>query len=240
MRYALGSIYNLTDDVLVFAKHLGVKDVIVHSPVLPGDSPLGGNCYEFLPLLKPRTRVESAGLRLEAIENIPREWYLKIMLGLLGRDEQIENFCKTLHNMGRAGIPILGYNFCPGGVWRRGARVTSFDYELVKNAHFTEYRIVTEERMRENFSYFIEKVMPVAEEANVKMALHPDDPPVPSIAGIPRIMRSVDAFKRVIEFFKRIQRHRVLSRNILRNGLQCYRSHRIFRVAKENILRSLS
>ncbi|MEM2128991.1 MAG: mannonate dehydratase, partial [Candidatus Bathyarchaeia archaeon] len=46
-------------------------------------------------------------------------------------------------------------------------------YELVKNAHFTEYGIVTEEKMWENFSYFIEKVMPVAEEANVKMALHP-------------------------------------------------------------------
>ncbi|MBS7615387.1 mannonate dehydratase [Candidatus Bathyarchaeota archaeon] len=209
MRYALGSIYNLTDDVLVFAKQLGAKDVIVHSPVLPGPSTLGVNCYEFRPLLMLRTRVESAGLKIEAIENIPREWYYKIMLGLPGRDEQIENFCKTLRNMGKAGIPILGYNFCPGGVWRTsdytlwrgGARVTSFDYELVKNAPLTEYGIVTEEKMWENFAYFIERVMPVAEEANVKMALHPDDPPVPSVAGISRIMRSVEAFKRAMEIF---------------------------------------
>jgi mannonate dehydratase len=207
MRYALGSIYNLTDDVLIFAKQLGATDIIVHSPVLPGNSPLGENCYEFHPLLMLRTRVEAVGLKLEAIENIPRDWYHKIMLGLPGRDEQIENFCKTLRNMGKAGIPILGYNFCPGGVWRtcyytpwRGrAQVTSFDYELVKNAPLTEYGIITEEQMWDNFTYFIKKVIPVAEEANVKMGLHPDDPPVPSIAGISRIMRSVEAFKRVIE-----------------------------------------
>jgi mannonate dehydratase len=209
VRYALGSIYNLNDDILVFAKQLGAKDIIVHSPVLSGDSPLGENCYEFQPLIMLRTRVESAGLKLEAIENVPRDWYLKIMLGLPGRDEQIENFCKTLRNMGKTGIPILGYNFCPGGVWRTcnctpwrgGARVTSFDYELAKNAPLTEYGIVTEEQMWDNFTYFIKKVMPIAEEANVKMALHPDDPPVPCIAGISRIMRSMEAFKHVIEIF---------------------------------------
>jgi mannonate dehydratase len=207
MRYALGSIYELTDDKLVFAKQLGAKDIIVHSPVLPGKFPLGENYYEFRRLLMLRTRVEAAGLRLEAIENIPRDWYLRVMLGLPGRDEQIENFCKTLRNMGKAGIPILGYHFCPAGVWRTcrdtpwrgGARVTSFDYELVKDAPLTEHGVVTEEQMWDNFTYFIERVIPVAEEVGVKMGLHPDDPPVPSLAGIARIMRSVEAFKRVIE-----------------------------------------
>ncbi|MEM2905588.1 MAG: mannonate dehydratase [Candidatus Bathyarchaeia archaeon] len=207
MRYALGSIYELTDDKLVFAKQLGAEDIIVHSPVLPGKAPLGEGFYEFRPLLMLRTRVEAAGLKLNAIENIPREWYLKVMLGQPGRDEEIENFCKTLENMGRAGIPILGYNFCLGGVWRTsghtpwrgGARVTSFDYELAKNAPVTPLGVVTDEQLWANFEYFLKRVIPTAEQAGVKMALHPDDPPVPSIAGIARIMRSVDAFKRVIE-----------------------------------------
>jgi mannonate dehydratase len=207
MRYALGSIYELTDDKLVFAKQLGAKDIIVHSPVLPGKFPLGENYYEFRRLLMLRTRVEAAGLKLEAIENIPRDWYLKVMLGLPGRDEQIENFCETLRNMGKAGIPILGYHFCPAGVWRTcrdtpwrgGARVTSFDYELVKDAPLTEHGVVTEEEMWDNFTYFIKRVVPVAEEAGVKMGLHPDDPPVRSLAGIARIMRSPEAFRRVIE-----------------------------------------
>ena len=205
MRLAVGSIYELTDDKLVFAKQLGVEGVIVHAPVDP--SLAGGpGYYEFLPLLRLRTRIEAAGLKLEAIENIPHNWYLKAMLGQPGRDEQIESFCKTLTNMGKAGIPILGYHFCPASVWRtcsetpwRGARVTSFDYELVKDAPVTAMGTLNDDQMWENFTYFLKRVVPTAEEAGVKLALHPDDPPVPSLAGIARIFRSVDAFKRMIE-----------------------------------------
>jgi mannonate dehydratase len=207
MRYALGSIYELTDDKLVFAKQLGAADIIVHSPVLPGKAPLGEGFYGFHPLLMLRTRVEAAGLKLNAIENIPRDWYVKVMLGQPGRDEEIENFCKTLENMGKAGIPILGYNFCLGGVWRTsghtpwrgGARVTSFDYELAKDAPVTPLGVVTDEQLWASFEYFLKRVIPTAEQAGVKMGLHPDDPPVPSLGGIARIMRSVDAFKRVVE-----------------------------------------
>ena len=204
MRLALGSIYELTDDKLVFAKQLGVEDIIVHVPVDPSLA-RGPGYYELLPLIRLRTKIESYGLRLVAIENIPSKWYMKIMLGQEGRDEQIENFCKTLENMGKARIPILGYNFSPTGVWRtctdmpwRGARVTSFDYELVKDAP-AELGKLNDKQMWDNFTYFLKKVVPVAEEAGVKLALHPDDPPVPSLAGIARIFRNVEAFKRLID-----------------------------------------
>ena len=204
MRLALGSIYELTDDKLVFAKQLGVEDIIVHVPVDPSLA-RGPGYYELLPLIRLRTKIESYGLRLVAIENIPSKWYMKVMLGQEGRDEQIENFCKTLENMGKARIPILGYNFSPTGVWRtctdmpwRGARVTSFDYELVKDAP-AELGKLNDKQMWDNFTYFLKKVVPVAEEAGVKLALHPDDPPVPSLAGIARIFRNVEAFKRLID-----------------------------------------
>ena len=218
LKPVFGAIHEVTEEVLKFAKQLGVSGIIVHSPKL-----FGNGYWEFNSLLHLRTRVEAAGLKLEAIENLPWHFYYKVMLGLSGRDEQIENWCKTLRNMGAAGIPILGYHFVPLFVWRTsldtrgrgGARVTSFDMELAKNAPLmarafsfvdttsllppSAYHPISEEEMWENFTYFLKAVIPVAEEAGVKMALHPDDPPVPSLGGVARIMRSVDAFKRVIE-----------------------------------------
>jgi len=202
VRLAFGAIHEPTEEKLMFARQLGATDIIVHTPELGGDG-----YWEFLPLLQLRTHVESVGLRLAAIENLPRSYYDKVMLGQQGRDEQIENWCKTLRNMGKAGIPILGYNFMVVGVWRTslstyargGARVTSFDYDLVKDAPLTAAGKIGEEQMWDNFTYFLKRVVPVAEEAGVKMALHPDDPPVPSLSGIARIFRSVEAFKRMIE-----------------------------------------
>ncbi len=209
----------VTEEKLEFAKQIGVTGIIVHTPELPG-----GGYWEFNSLLNLRTRVEAAGLKLEAISSLPWRFYYRVMLGFPGRDEQIANWCKTLRNMGAAGIPILGYSFMPLFVWRTsqdtrgrgGAHVTSFDMELAKNAPLmamspytpymdtsllpaSAYRPISDEEMWENFTYFLKAVIPVAEEAGVKMGLHPDDPPVPSLGGVARIMRSVEAFKRVIE-----------------------------------------
>ena len=227
MKPVFGAIHEVTEETLEFAKQIGVTGIIVHSPDLAGDG-----YWESAGLLNLRTRVEAAGLKLEAIENLPWNFYYKVMLGLPRRDEQIDNWCKTLRNMGAAGIPILGYHFVPLFVWRTsqdtrgrgGAHVTSFDMELAKNAPLLTnpsfrkipaairkslmdtsllppsiYRHISDEEMWENFTYFLKAVIPVAEEAGVKMGLHPDDPPVPSLGGVARIMRNVEAFKRVIE-----------------------------------------
>jgi len=210
MRLALGAIHEVTDEVLKFAKQLGATDIIVHTPELRGNG-----YWEFLDLLHLRMRVESAGLKLAAIENMPRRWYDRVVRGLEGRDEQIENWCKTLRNMGKARVPAFGYDWNMVGVWRtsawervRGdAYVTSFDYEFVKDAPLgaTNYRdtlppmSLSEEQMWENYAYFLKRVIPVAEEAGVKMALHPDDPPISPLAGTTRIFINVEAFKRMIK-----------------------------------------
>jgi len=69
----------------------------------------------------------------------------------------------------------------------------------MQNAPLTEYGIVTEERLWENLAYFLDCVVPVAEEAGVQLAMHPDDPPLSPIRGLGRIMRSVDNFQRLLD-----------------------------------------
>jgi mannonate dehydratase len=113
----------------------------------------------------------------------------------------------TISNMGRAGIPIFGYHFIVTGVWRTsttapargGAPTTAFDMDLVKDAPLSFDREYSEDEIWANYAYYMNAILPVAEEAGIKLALHPDDPPVPSLGGVARIMRSFDAFKRAME-----------------------------------------
>ncbi len=203
IRLALVVGWPPTQERIRLARQLGVNGLVGGLPVEAGQP--NPEVWEFLPLLHSRKLVEDQGLRLEVIEsNPPMD---RIILGLPGRDEQIENFRKTLRNMGEAGIHILAYAFTPLG-WMRtslakptrgGALVTAFDYELVKDAPLTEHGVITEDQIWDNWTYFIKKVIPVAEEAKVRLALHPDDPPVSPIRGIGRPFRSVEAFKRVID-----------------------------------------
>lgn len=206
MRIALVS-RPIDESEMRLAKQMGVTDIV---SVLPGQSPLPareqGPVWEYLPLLRLRKQVEDAGLSLSVIESIPISD--RITLGLPGRDEDLNKFCESLANMGRAGIPILCYNFMAVFNWLRTsmttrtrgqALVTSYDHSLMENAPLTYAGEVSEERMWENFAYFLKKVVPVAEEFNVKLALHPDDPPLSPIRGIARIIRSVDAFERAME-----------------------------------------
>src|SRR5262245_2993181 len=198
MRVALGQFNELTHERLTFAKQIGVEGVQMNTPLLPGDK----GYWEYEDLRRITERCNSYGLRLEALENVPRTFYDKAMLGLPGRDEQIENYQKTIRNMGKAGIPLLGYHWMPNGVWRTpmaagrgGVIVTAFDTALVGAAPliagiaepegFTG-QVITPEQMWENYAYFTKAVLPVAEEADVKLALHPDDPPLPELGGIPR------------------------------------------------------
>ncbi len=202
MRLGIGQMRELTDDHLLFGKAIGATDVVINTPPLPGNG-----FYEYEALVNLRLRCESAGLHLESIENIPREWYLKVMLGAPGRDEQIANYQKTIRNVGKAGIPVLGYNFMALGVWRTSrltpgradVRVTSYDHDLVKNLPISEYGEISDEQMWRNYEYFLKAVLPVAKEANVILAVHPDDPPVSPIAGIARILRSHDALRRAMD-----------------------------------------
>ncbi|TFG73128.1 MAG: hypothetical protein E4H27_01365, partial [Anaerolineales bacterium] len=98
MRLALGQFNEVTDEKLQFAKQLGVGDIQLNTPKLPGDKQ-----WEFMDLLMLRTRIEDAGLRLIALENVPVNFYIKAMLNLPGAEEQLEHMANTIRNMGKAG-----------------------------------------------------------------------------------------------------------------------------------------
>jgi mannonate dehydratase len=113
-----------------------------------------------------------------------------------------------IRNMGALQIPVWCYEWMPVFNWTRtstvvpargGALATGYDHDLMRNAPLTEYGEVSEDRLWENLEAFLKIVVPVAEEANVKLAMHPDDPPLSPIRGLGRIMRSVENYQRLLD-----------------------------------------
>lgn len=163
------------------------------------------NAWDIGPLTRMKQRFDDAGFSLDVIESSPP--MQNIRLGLEGRDEEIEYFNTMLQNMGALGVPVICYNFMAHFGWTRtrtalpgrgGALVTGYFHEDM-GEELTEYGEVPEEKIWENLHYFLERVVPVAEESNVKLAMHPDDPPRSPLRGIGRIMRSVAGFQRLID-----------------------------------------
>ena len=218
----LGS--SLTDENMVFLKQLGVNNLSVFLDWGPGkpnsNYPLSslkeGTRWETDDLVTLKKWVESHGLELTGISLILFPHWEKMVLGQAGCDEQIENWNKSLRNMGKAGIPTLQYNFMINAgakmqLWRTsaenvgrgGTRIVSFDYDVARKTPLTNYGEISEETMWNNLTYFLKAVIPVAEEAGVTMAMHPFDPQVPSLAGIARIVRGIEAYDRVFEIMPR-------------------------------------
>ena len=165
--------------------------------------------WDFKALLYAKESLNDAGLKLEVIEPAPPHY--KIKLGLPGRDEEIEIFKQVLRNMAALDIPVLCYNFMPQSGWYRtsfakkgrgGALVTAFDSKLMQAApQLTEAGTQTDIQIWDNYKYFMDKVLPVVAACKVKLALHPDDPPVPSLQGVSRIFRNVENFDKALELY---------------------------------------
>jgi len=129
IRVAVGQFNELTDEKLRFAQQIGVKGIQMNNPILPGETR-----WEEEDIRALVDKTKAAGLTLEAIENVPTHFYNKAMLGLPGRDEQIDNYCVTLRNVGRAGVPILGLHFMPNSVWRTERRAPGRDARCAKRS----------------------------------------------------------------------------------------------------------
>jgi len=158
-------------------------------------------------LVKIKAAYEESGLTISGVESHPVAAE-KIKLGLPGRDEEIENYCAAIEALGKVGIPMCCYNFMAGIGWYRtktdiaergGALSSEFDNEIAKKQGITRWGRISEEKIWDNITYFLKRIIPVAEKAGVKMALHPDDPPISPLRGIGRILISGSAFRRVLQ-----------------------------------------
>lgn len=147
------------------------------------------------------------GMQIAGVEGHPVP-FEKIKLGLDGRDEQIENTKWAIEALAKNGINMICYNFMAGLGWTRtnqsvqergGALTSEFDLEAAKAQGLTPAGEVSEEKMWQNCEYFIKAVMPVAEKYKVKMALHPDDPPLSPLRGIARIITSKRSYERIMD-----------------------------------------
>jgi mannonate dehydratase len=162
-----------------------------------------------------KRRVEGAGLRVSNIGKNKVHCMSEVVLNLPGRDRKIEEYKQYLRDLGQAGIDYTTYAHMGNGIWssepesaRGGARARAFHQSTAKghwgNQTFepplTHGRKFSKEEIWENYSYFIKQVVPVAEEVGVRIGIHPDDPPVPELGGVPRcIFGTFDGYVRALK-----------------------------------------
>jgi len=233
----------LTPENLRFAKQAGVTHIVAH---LPGEFTRGGSkiitsdnaeagfgvsvpddpvwTYEGLRDLKAMINAE--GLELEALENFaPAHWH-DVLLDGPRQQEQMEHLRRIIRDLGRVGIPTMGYCFTIAGVWGRvegpfaRGRAHSVGFEnptqppipggMVWNMIYDPDRFdpgnpkdtvghVSAEEIWRRFAGFLGALVPVADEAGVRLALHPDDPPLPTLRGAARLVHHPEHFQRVLD-----------------------------------------
>lgn len=168
-----------------------------------------------------RRAIEAEGLQLAAIENIdPAHWH-DVLLDGPRKAEHLENVKTLVRNLGHAKIPCLGYNFSLAGVAARvtgpfargGAESVGMDgpvddpipngmvwnmvYDPKAPAGFVPN--ITHEELWSRVKTFLDAVLPVAEEAGVTLAAHPDDPPLPTLRSTPRLVYQPSLYQKLID-----------------------------------------
>ena len=192
----------LSEENLALAAQTGVECVTIRYQ--------GPTLEDWKPAVE---RIRSYGMEIAAVEDaIAME---NIIRGTVGRDEEIDGIISLLRIMKQLDIPVLCYNFMAGTDWvrtktdvidRAGAKVTQFNLSeidlavsLDDSSKQLEHEDLDAESLWENLKYFLERVLPVAEELEIDLAMHPDDPPLEFFMGRARIMNCVEGFKRLVE-----------------------------------------
>jgi mannonate dehydratase len=195
-----------SEDELRFVKQMGIDYVILWT-----DEKKSGFDY----YASRRKLFEDAGFKIYGFEHGDVINQDAIVLNLDNRDAKVEQYKQHIRDLGRAGVLYTTYAHMANGIWsterettRGGASARAFDLDKAEfgNWNGVKYfsplshgRTYTEEEIWDNYTSFIQEVAPVAEETGVKIGIHPDDPPLPELAGIPRcIFSSYDGYARAL------------------------------------------
>jgi mannonate dehydratase len=232
----------LNEDGARFASQLGVEDVVVHltdyarnadnAAYLAGRSvgPVNGDCigvplWSFEEMSGLVRMLGRHRLRIAALENFSPNFWSDILLGGPEKRAQMEGLKRLVRDAGRAGIPVIGYNFSIAGVWgwqrkrlaRGGATTAAFAFDeidaespmpdgMLWNMRYREASSdagpisVSEAELWERLAWFLGELVPVAEAAGVRLAAHPDDPPVERLRGSARLVNSHEKYGRLLAF----------------------------------------
>ncbi len=184
----------ISDDELLFLKQIGMRWARVSFPVKKAT-------LDYM----HRTQQRFARFDIKIFSAVHYAYRdLKVQLGQPGRDESIDQYRTFLRNLGKLGIRVSCYDWHPGNTYttsqvkRRGYTAREFDLKVfrakVEKQRFD--RKYSADEIWDTYTYFIKAVLPVAEEANVKLALHPDDPPVSMMNGVAKIFTHYDGYRR--------------------------------------------
>ena len=198
---------DLSEESFQFAKQLGVTHLKVDAGKLMDEHQRGP--VQLPKLLELKKRVDAYDLQI-GVALLPQgagSQHWSIRLGRPEREQEIEYVCRSIEILGREGIPVVEYVFNLSAVYgseskpsgRGGAIVRHFDYDKAKQAPPEPEFEASAEDVWERITYFLERVVPAAEKANVKLACHPDDPPVPTLKGETRVLGSTEGMKRLME-----------------------------------------
>ncbi len=202
-----------TEEHMRYLKQLGITWVSLSAQ--PEEATAEG-------FIKIRKQWEAAGFKVYnigsgvgpsgSLHNMP-----EVTLNLPGRDKKIEEYLNYIRYLGKAGIPYTTYAHMGNGIWSSGRATMPRGYSarelnmasperrgvwagITYNEPLSHGRRYSEEEIWDNYTYFIKKVVPVAEEAGVRIGIHPDDPPQPMLAGVPRcIFSSFEGYRKALE-----------------------------------------
>ncbi len=189
------AVRNITEAAIRQVRQIGVSHVLSGGPPIP---------WEEEQLRSMVNKLKEGGISLA---NLMIDGFPNTLYGRPGRDEEIEKLKASIRAAGKVGLPVIEYNFYAHraieGYYeqegRGGAGLTAFDADRVKDLPPSpEEGVHTLNEMWSNITYFLKAVIPVAEQSNVRLALHPNDPPVAASRGSGQIMATVEGWKHLI------------------------------------------
>ena len=202
------NIGDLDEATLRWLAQVGLKWVDLQGAEIVDRDKKGWWTFEDVRASQERCR--QFGLEI-ACMTVPIAWQIRPMLGQPGRDEDIERIARSIRAVGQAGIPVFQYRWSPDFYWgpemgyttvegRGGAQYKAFDFDLVKDKPpFENLGPISYQELWDRLVYFLEPVIAAAEKANVKLALHPKDPPQPVIRGIARLLTNTEQIEKFLD-----------------------------------------